>query len=89
MNKVPYFWHTNPVNETDDSTEHLQNKDEQEEIHMSKNYNRYSEENKETDKYGMTDETNENAKTQKKENRYGSDSYDKSSSNRYSDKNRQ
>ena len=56
---------------------------------MSKNYNRYSEENKENDKYGMTDETNENAKTQKKENRYGSDSYDKSSSNRYSDKNRQ
>ena len=89
MNKVLYFWHTNPVNETDGSTEHLQNKDEQEEIHMSKNYNRCSEENKETDKYGMTDETNENAKTQKKENRYGSDSYDKSSTNRYSDKNRQ
>lgn len=56
---------------------------------MSKNYNRYSEENKETDKYGMTDKTNENVKTQKKENRYGSDSYDKSSTNRYSDKNRQ
>ena len=56
---------------------------------MSKNYNRCSEENKETDKYGMTDKTNENVKTQKKENRYGSDSYDKSSTNRYSDKNRQ
>ena len=53
---------------------------------MSKNYNRCSEENKETDKYGMTDK---NVKTQKKENRYGSDSYDKSSTNRYSDKNRQ
>ena len=53
---------------------------------MSKNYNKYSEENKETNKYGMT---NENVKTQKKENRYGSDSYDKSSTNRYSDKNRQ
>ena len=37
---------------------------------MSKNYNRCSEENKETNKYGMTDETNENAKTQKKENRF-------------------
>ena len=73
MNKVPYFWHTNSVNETDGSTEHLQNKDEQEEIHMSKNYNRYGEE----------------SKTQKKENCYGSDSYDKSSTNRYSDKNRQ
>ena len=48
---------------------------------MSKNYNRCSEENK--------DKTNENVKTQKKENRYGSDSYDKSSTNRYSDKNRQ
>ena len=56
---------------------------------MSKNYNRFSEENKETDKNGMTDKTNENVKTQKKENRYGSDSYDKSSTNRYSDKNRQ
>ena len=67
MNKVPYFWHTNSVNETDGSTEHLQNKDEQEEIHMSKNYNRYGEESKKTDKYGMTDEKNENAKTQKKE----------------------
>ena len=33
---------------------------------MSKNYNRCSEENKETDKYGMTDKTNENVKTQKK-----------------------
>ena len=52
---------------------------------MSKNYNRCSEENKETDKYGMTDKTNENVKTQKKENRYGSDSYDKSSTNRYSE----
>ena len=31
---------------------------------MSKNYNRCSEENKETDKYGMTDKTNENVKTQ-------------------------
>ena len=41
---------------------------------MSKNYNRYGEESK---------------KTQKKENCYGSDSYDKSSTNRYSDKNRQ
>ena len=51
---------------------------------MSKNYNRYGEESKKTDKYGMTDE-----KTQKKENCYGSDSYDKSSTNRYSDKNRQ
>ena len=89
MNKVLYFWHTNPVNETDGSTEHLQNKYEQEEIHMSKNYNRYGEESKKTDKYGMTDEKNENAKTQKKENCYGSDSYDKSSTNRYSDKNRQ
>ena len=48
---------------------------------MSKNYNRYGEESKKTDKYGMTD--------QKKENCYGSDSYDKSSTNRYSDKNRQ
>lgn len=53
---------------------------------MSKNYNRYGEESKKTDKYGMTDEKNENAKTQKKENCYGSDSYDKSSTNRYSDK---
>ena len=34
---------------------------------MSKNYNRYGEESKKTDKYGMTDEKNENAKTQKKE----------------------
>ena len=51
---------------------------------MSKNYNRYGEESKKTDKYGMTDEKNENAKTQKKENCYGSDSYDKSSTNRYS-----
>ena len=51
---------------------------------MSKNYNRYGEESKKTDKYGMTDEKNENAKTQKKENCYG-----KSSTNRYSDKNRQ
>ena len=33
---------------------------------MSKNYNRYGEESKKTDKYGMTDEKNENAKTQKK-----------------------
>ena len=41
---------------------------------MSKNYNRYGEESKKTDKYGMTDEKNENAKTQKKENCYGSDS---------------
>lgn len=56
---------------------------------MSKNYNRYGEESKKTDKYGITDEKNENAKTQKKENCYGSDSYDKSSTNRYSDKNRQ
>ena len=56
---------------------------------MSKNYNRYGEESKKTVKYGITDEKNENAKTQKKENRYGSDSYDKSSTNRYSDKNRQ
>ena len=55
---------------------------------MSKNYNRYGEESKKTDKYGMTDEKNENAKTQKKENCYGSDGYDKSSTNRYSDKNR-
>ena len=54
-----------------------------------KNYNKYSEENKETNKYGMTDETNEDVKTQKKENRYGSDSYDRNSTNRYSDKNRQ
>ena len=53
------------------------------------NYNKYSEENKETNKYGMTDETNEDVKTQKKENRYGSDSYDRNSTNRYSDKNRQ
>ena len=44
---------------------------------MSKNYNRYGEESKKTDKYGMTDEKNENAKTQKKENCYGSDSYDR------------
>ena len=56
---------------------------------MSKNYNRCSEENKETNKYGMTDETNEIAKTQKNDIRFGSDSYDKSSTNRYSDKNRQ
>ena len=56
---------------------------------MSKNYNRYGEESKKTDKYGMTDEKNENAKTQKKENCYGSDSYDKSSTNRYSDKKKQ
>lgn len=56
---------------------------------MSKNYNKYSEENKETNKYGMTDETNEDVKTQKKEKRYGSDSYDRNSTNRYSDKNRQ
>lgn len=56
---------------------------------MSKNYNKYSEENKETNKYGMTDETNEDVKIQKKENRYGSDSYDRNSTNRYSDKNRQ
>ena len=41
---------------------------------MSKNYNRYGEESKKTDKYGMTDEKNENAKKQKKEHCYGPDS---------------